>query len=135
MFVNFAATIIKGSPIDRLWRGQRRLSGDIHGVRFRLAGTLNAGIYCAREVTADRVHELQHNQSVQLEAMSVAPPEPAPVEEPEEAPPVGDPEESNADDGVETDSAAGAAAQPVPGAPAAPRRRGRPPKSAAPAQE
>lgn len=129
--MNFAAIIIQGSPIDRLWRAHRRLSGDIHGVRFRLAGTLNAGVYCAREVTADRVFMLQNNQSIQLEAMGTAPP---PVREPEETAPVpiGEPpaDEPNADDGEETNADA---APPEPGA-AAPRRRGRPPKSA-PAQE
>lgn len=101
--MNFAAIIIQGSPIDRLWRAHRRLSGDIHGVRFRLAGTLNAGVYCAREVTADRVFMLQNNQSVQLEAMGIAPP---PVREPEETAPVpiGEPpaDEPGAEDGEET---------------------------------
>lgn len=69
--MNMLATIKRNSPVDQLWRGHRRLTGELKGVRFHLHGTFQAGLYQAKEVTADRVVELQAIPSVQLEAMGI----------------------------------------------------------------
>lgn len=82
--MNFAASIKKGSPVDRLWRGQRRLSGELHGLRFHLVGTFQAGTYQTSSVPPGHVPAMQNHASVQLEAMDVAPdvaPADAPPEE------------------------------------------------------
>ena len=81
-----SAAIIKGSSVDRLWRGENRVGGELAGVAFRLAGNLQGGEYVAESLTPDQVAALAHNPAARLEtitepvgaAAAIEPP-PAPV--------------------------------------------------------
>ena len=65
--MRFGARLKRGSAIDRLWRGQSRMGGELSGVPFHLVGDLFAGFYVVDKLEPDQVTALRHNPSVELD--------------------------------------------------------------------
>jgi len=64
--MQFLASIIPNSVIDKSWRCHRRIGGDVATVRFTLIGN----IFVSGPLTADQIAQIQQIPSVRLEALA-----------------------------------------------------------------
>lgn len=111
--MKFLAQIISGSTLDRAWRAQGRLSGELSGVIFRRSA--RGGFESEGEISEAAIMELSRNASIQISLLgksTLAPVAESKSFEPPPTPAVA-PAQTSAPEAI---SAPPAAADPVPAA-------------------
>lgn len=66
--MQYHARIRRHSPVDKLWRRDKRIGGTVFGVHFRI----HANAFVSRPLTPQQVAKLHGHPSVEIEATAVA---------------------------------------------------------------